>query len=364
MLDACNPGKLYGHVAVTTEHYILVFGGILGCDYAPLNDIWTYNLYTEQWQKHVAQGETDSAACFMACAAAIGSNVYVFGGYWFRRGERSTNGPSNALWKLIVGSQGSFAWSEIVTTEKAPSPSPRFDHKGWEYAAKLWIFGGHGSSPVDYINEHGDYEDGCNNQLLCFSPSSEEWTNPQCYGMVPEPRRGHAVTINQDNVWLFGGRTGYSRNLDDLFALNMHSLTWTLIQTNLMRPHGREACTLSIMLDDNLLLHGGCDSTYKWLSDTWMMDLTSSTWRRCRHFSDQPRINHTATRGINKTVVIAGGFSLQKIYQTTFHVMLEPKPLQQLAMKTIFKYQHALPWEFLPPKLTALLGTFDRRLDA
>ena len=121
MLDDCNPGKLYGHVAVTIGHFILVFGGILGYDYAPLNDIWTYNLYTEQWRKHVAQGETDSAACFMACAAAIGSKVYVFGGCRLRRGS------SNALWKLIVGSHGSFAWSEIVITEtttKAPAPSP------------------------------------------------------------------------------------------------------------------------------------------------------------------------------------------------------------------------------------------------
>ena len=111
-------------MAVAIDHFILVFGGILGYDYAPLNDIWTYNLYTEQWQKHVAQGETDSAACSMACAAAIGPNVYMFGGYRLGRGS------SNALWKLIVGSQGSFAWSEIITTEKAPAPSPRCNHKG------------------------------------------------------------------------------------------------------------------------------------------------------------------------------------------------------------------------------------------
>ena len=179
--------------------------------------------------------------------------------------------------------------------------------------------------------------------------------------MVPEPRQGHAVTINQDNVWLFGGRTGYNRNFDDLFELSMHSLTWTMIQTSLIRPEGRDLCTLSMISDGKFLLHCGRDSTYKMLSETWMMDLTSSTWRRYRHFSDQPRIDHTATRGISETVVIAGGFSLQEIYQTTFHVSLEPKPLQQLALKIICKHQTALSWECLPPKLTALLGTLETK---
>ena len=80
--------------------------------------------------------------------------------------------------------------------------------------------------------------------------------------MVPEPRRGHAVTINQGNVWLFGGRTGYNRDFDDLFELSMHSLTWTLIQTNLIRPEGRDLCTLSMISDGKLLLHCGRDSTF------------------------------------------------------------------------------------------------------
>ena len=40
----------------------------------------------------------------------------------------------------------------------------------------------------------------------------------------------------------------------------------------------------------------------------------------------------------------------------TFHIMLESKSLQQLAMKTIYDKQDALPYKHLPTKLIAQLG--------
>ena len=39
--------------------------------------------------------------------------------------------------------------------------------------------------------------------------------------------------------------------------------------------------------------------------------------------------------------------------------MLEPKSLQQLAMKTIYDKQDALPWKRLPTKLIAQLGLYE-----
>ena len=75
-------------------------------------------------------------------------------------------------------------------------------------------------------------------------------------------------------------------------------------------------------------------------------------------FLDQ---THTSSRGINNSVVNIGGFQgisgadETTMYQSTFHIWMEPKSLQQLAMQNICKHHTVLPWKCLPRKLTVLL---------
>ena len=68
------------------EHYILVFD--CGNDQLRrmyglpnLFPIWMYNLYTEQWSKHVINGRKRCPPLRRyACAVAISDDVYMFGG--------------------------------------------------------------------------------------------------------------------------------------------------------------------------------------------------------------------------------------------------------------------------------------------
>ena len=96
-----EPSRRFCHVAVQVEHYILVFGGMWlkqgilqqllrmpyeyeGMDFKellPLRDIWMYNLYTEEWKRHViADRETIPSGRIHASATVIGSDIYMFGG--------------------------------------------------------------------------------------------------------------------------------------------------------------------------------------------------------------------------------------------------------------------------------------------
>ena len=309
MLADAFPGKLFGHVAINMDHYILVFGGRLSklkdCSHTS-HVIFMYNLYTEQWRKHVIpQGQTVPEKTYYACAAAIGADVYMFGGFMLK--ERRL---TNAVWKLVYDPQGSFAWSEIVATNNMNTPSPRNYHTGWEYEEKLWTFGGHGKWPNRYLNEFGDFVNRCNNQLLCFNPSTEEWTNPQCYGMIPEPRAFHVTTKCHNKVWLYGGSSDRWNVFKDLLELDMHSCTWTLIQTLQIENFAR-ACmyyTLSTLSVDKLIVHGVVTSK-SIASDTWILDLPTKTWRKYPQNldTDISRSGHTGSQGINNNVVIIGG---------------------------------------------------------
>ena len=354
MLEDCVP-DVSSHVAVNVDHYILVFSGTqrnMHDHYIrmPLNVIWVYNLYTEQWRRRmIPQGSTLPAKTYGACAVAIRSDVYMFGGYV------ETELDSNALWKLVMQPQGSFVWSKIVMTNNEKAPSHRCYHTGWEYAEKLWTFGGCGKSPAGFLNDFGDFNNSLsgdvhwqhfNNQLLCFDPSNEEWTNPQCYGMVPEPRARHATTASQEKVWLYGGNY-FIRCFNTLHELNMHSCTWTLIQSQKIQPQ-RLACTLTIS-DDKLILHGGSNAFHKIFSDTWIVDLETKMWKKYTGATDTRRSGHSGSRGINNSVIIIGKSC------TIFHVLTEPKSLQQLAVQNIHTNHTLLPWKSLPRKLTVLL---------
>ena len=356
-----------GHCAVSLHNFVIIFGGWGRDEPLSTHSIWSYNLNTEEWRNHVIPDTSDAPEPFMgAVAVAIDKTLYTFGGC------RAVDiALRNALWKLSRRKEGCFSWSFYNPQCEEKSPSPRQGHTGWEYAGKLWIFAGYGHSPEGYLNDHGDFEgflmNARNNQLLCFDPSIEIWSNPQCFGSVPAPGCGHASATIRDTVWLFGGYNNSAGYLEDLFELRMNSLTWNQIQAAKPHPQARSSCTLSVA-DDKLVLHGGYakDQTnaLSALSDTWVMDLTSHSWRQYTSRKDHTRTSHTGSTGLNNSVIVIGGEKtfdeISEMADNIFYVMLEPKSLQQVAMQAILKHQNELPLNCLPTNLLSLLGISDK----
>ena len=352
--------QIFNHMAVNLEHYIVVLGGRTSMtNYIPLHEIWAFNIYTEQWERHLLpQSEIVPKERADPCAVGIGSDLYMFGGFI---GAEYT--PTNSLWKLARSSRGFFAWSEIVTTNNEKAPSPRGLHSGWEYGGLYWTFGGVGVSPIGYLYKHGAFdgdfdESGCNNQLLCYNPSNEQWTNPQCYGQIPMPCTIHAATARSHKAWLYGGSNGEDHVDDfyDLYELNMHLYKWTQIKTNQIKP--QVWFTALSVISHGLVLHGGHELDNTILHDTWIMDLPSQAWRRLTSVKDVPRQFHTSSRVINNNLIIIGGNGPEVSMTNTFQIMFEPKSLQQLAMKTACNHLTILPWRKLPKKLKVLLGFY------
>ena len=309
MSSDTEPPRRSGHLAVHVDNCILVIGGVGWDDKRltkPLSSrlIWMYNLHTEQWKKHVIPN-TKTAPCpiYAGIAVVIGKDIYTFGGWELKRKTET-----NALWKLSKNRIGCFFWHNIKHQCKEDTPSPRMEHSGWEFAGQLWAFGGFGKSPTGYLNNHGYYRlrqgYGENNQILCYDFHTEKWSNPQCFGDIPVPRKDHATTIIDDSVWLFGGsaqdvfnphRTYISSGF---FQLNMNTLTWTRIHTGHTNPQGRAFGTLTPVRNNELVLHGSFSDMSppnNIVADTWVMDLTSHAWRLHSSRKDHVRIRHTAS---------------------------------------------------------------------
>ena len=353
MAHVCEFPEVDCHVAATFKNFIIVFGGYF-CD-----EIWIYNIYTDQWRKQVLPcKQLCPPATWNSCAVTIEDKIYMFGG-------SVEYGVTNALWKLTITPTGLFIWSHISAKSQEKTPSPRENHSGWEYAGKLWTFGGNGKwgIPNGYLHQQGDFDiTGANNQLLCFDPSGEEWTSLRSSGTIPMHRYSHATATTSNKVWLYGGLNIPYGELDDLYQLNLPTLIWTKIQTD-MKPLGRSKCSLTAVTDNQLLLYGGYNNSSPSLSDSWMFNTSNMAWRQ--HLTGWVKYhafhrNHTGTKGVNNSIIIIGGLvhtTDKRIRRQNYKIISIKKPqaqsLQQLAMKIIFKHRDQLPWKTLPKVLIA-----------
>ena len=352
------------HVAVRMAHCILVFGGI-GWNWKAhsLNNIWMYNIYTEGWEKHVTKenGKPLPPGKDSFCAVTIKESVYVFGGKVTSDivEERKI---TNDLWKLTRTTQQCFEWNKSKDQCKKKTPSPRIYHCGWQYAGQLWMFGGFGPSLSDYLHNHVYFKGtldptyyGDNNQLLCFDPLSEEWTNPETSGTIPKPRSNQATSIIRDKVWMYGGSFDYfGKHYDDLYQLDMVSLTWTEIKFHKLKPPCRQYVSLNVLTEHQLVLHGGQSDDHQIYNDTWILDLLSMTWKEHTAARNLPRSGHTGTEGLNGCVIIIGGGAPWPTYNHGASLRVEPKHLQQLAIQKIYQHRYVLPLKLLPKSLKAL----------
>ena len=204
--------ELNFHKAVRVQNSIVVIEGEL---ISQAERIWIYNLYTNEWAKYTFPKETElppKGLTRFTCAVAVGTSIYLFGGGYSTEANNNNDWHiTNALWKLSARADGCFYWNKIHIKEKKKRPSPRENHSAWEYDGKLWAFGGYGPSPNNYLKEHGEFVRTVrtfhyyNNQLLCFDPSCQKWSNPRQSGAAPSPRKAFTTAIIDNKVWLSGG---------------------------------------------------------------------------------------------------------------------------------------------------------------
>ena len=348
----------FHHAAVCIENHIIVFGGYgKNNQLLSLHDIWMYNMYTEQWGKHVIpESKLAPLGTGSACAVVIAGDIYMFGGLALEEDCLYSVQTTNAVWKLTRTSKQCFKWRKGMEKNQKKTPSPRFYHTGWEYTGQLWTFGGFGESLAGYLDDHGDFDfvRKENNQLLCYDPSSEEWQNPKPSGTVPGPRSYHATTIVGDKVWMHGHNRG--GKCDELYQLDMVSLTWTEVQTGQFKP-ARALFSLNAITESQLVLYGGNSiNDFESLNDTWIFDLASLSWKKYQATRGTPRCYHTGTACMNNNVTIIGGSACGKptIHNDTFSLRLEPKTLQMLAIQKIYQHQDVLSMELLPNSLKKL----------
>jgi hypothetical protein len=61
------------------------------------------------------------------------------------------------------------------------------------------------------------------NDTWSFNISTRKWTELQCTGSIPSPRKSHAAVLIDDVMYVFGGLASSEARLGDLTALSLSS---------------------------------------------------------------------------------------------------------------------------------------------
>jgi hypothetical protein len=234
---------------------MIIFGGSAGLG-SRLNDVWALNLTrgSETWQQLSPSGTPPSPRhfCYYIYDPARLSLV-VFGGE-----DSAGAGDLNDVWELSLGS---LVWHQIKPS--GTQPSPRMDGGAAFDGAnnRMIIFGGRPGS-------------GFTNEVWALSlvPGSEHWTQLSPAGNGPSARAGFAYAQGGQKLFVSCGWGG-SSYYNDLYALDIPSLTWSRINPGGDAPLARRNTTGG--WDDaasRFLVFGGEADRGYYLSDLYAVD--------------------------------------------------------------------------------------------
>ncbi|XP_015930466.1 kelch domain-containing protein 2 [Parasteatoda tepidariorum] len=357
------PPARTGHVAVSFEKYMLVWGGytenpeLLTNTYFSGAEIWIYSCVSEKWYLKPCLSYQYPPGMSGSAAVVIDDCLYIFGGYGYD-GE----GCTNKLYRLDLET---FFWEQLKPEGSLPTPVDKM--AGWEYNRKFYIFGGFGdpaSHEFQFVFYHLLYR-GWTNQFFEYDPKTNRWTSPKCTGELPCARAAHAATVMKDKVYVFGGRHDAHR-LNDLHCLDMTTMRWSgELSIKGPVPQGRSWHSLTALAHGYLILYGGFSQNNVALSDCWMFDTHAQIWQPIDLPFKKPRLWHCAVLSVYNEVLIYGGCSSNILdvdrtpeqAKDLIVISIIPKSLFRLCVDTILATPRSYSlWTILPHKIQLLLN--------
>ncbi|XP_070286788.1 rab9 effector protein with kelch motifs isoform X1 [Myotis yumanensis] len=197
-----------------TPHSIWVFGG--ANQSGNRNCLQVLNPETRTWTTPEVTTPPPSPRTFHTSSAAIGNQLYVFGG-----GERGTQPVQDV--KLHVFDANTLTWSQPETLGKPPSP--RHGHVMVAAGTKLFIHGGLAGDRF--------YDD-----LHCIDISDMKWQKLSPTGAAPTGCAAHSAVAVGKHLYVFGGMTPTGA-LDTMYQYHTEKQHWTLLKFDTSLPRGR-----------------------------------------------------------------------------------------------------------------------------
>lgn len=312
----------WGQTAVTDplRGRMIVFGGTDG--FRPRSDVWSLRLSPSEdpvWTPIIPLGEAPLArAGHTAIYDPVRDRMIIFGG-------TDGSGYFDDAWALSL--DGTQEWTPMTPTGNIPPG--RCGHTAIydPTADRMIVFGGASGdgAPLDDV------------WSLSLGGGIPTWVRLFPSGHVPA-RFGHVAIhdVARHRMVVFGGGDGLARN--DAWALQLSpTLIWTELTTSGPRPAARSghAAVHDPARDRMVLFGGSLDGVVACmqianeppdLDNTYALDLATNTWSQLASSGPRPdgRLEHTAVfDGVSSRMIVFGGNG-NAMFNDTWSLSLGP----------------------------------------
>ncbi|RAL62131.1 hypothetical protein DID88_002617 [Monilinia fructigena] len=182
-----GPGPRVGHASLLVGNAFIVYGGDTNMEDSDVLDetLYLLNTSTRQWSRAVPAGPRP-AGRYGHSLNILGSKIYVFGGQvegYFMNDLvafdlNQLQIPTNR-WEMLIKN------SDVGGPPVGQIPPARTNHSVVTFNEKLFLFGG--TNGLQWFND-----------VWCYDPITNAWTQLDCIGYIPAPREGHAAAIVDD----------------------------------------------------------------------------------------------------------------------------------------------------------------------
>ncbi|KAJ6428883.1 hypothetical protein OIU84_020519 [Salix udensis] len=258
---------------------------------------WFSQLAYDQWVPIPVSGARPSARYKHAAAVADDEKLYVAGG----------SRTGRYLPDVQVFDFRGLVWSSLKLKSKVdagkgkenggPEVLPATsDHSMVKWGNKLLLLGGHSKANSDSMI------------VRFIDPETHACGVIETSGEAPVSRGGHSVTLVGSRLIIFGGEDRNRKLLNNVYALDLETMTWDVIATKQTPPTPRFEHTAAINGDRYLLIFGGCSHSI-FFNDLHVLDLQAMEWSQPEVQGDlvTPRAGHSGVTIGENWYIVGGG---------------------------------------------------------
>lgn len=169
------------------------------------------------------------------------------------------------------------------------------------------------------------------NDVWCYDPITNAWTQLDCIGYIPAPREGHAAAIVDDVMYIFGGRTEEGADLGDLAAFRISSRRWYTFQNMGPSPSPRSGHRMTAYGKQIIVLAGEPSSATREaqdLSTAYVLDTSKIRYpndQQASQQSQQSAANDRVLGGRRPSGGEKSGLGPRNMGSREIPALLEPK---------------------------------------
>ncbi|OAA67638.1 Kelch-type beta propeller [Cordyceps fumosorosea ARSEF 2679] len=239
-----GPGPRVGHSSLLVGNAFIVYGGDTKIEDSDVLDetLYLLNTSTRHWSRALPAGPRPSGR-YGHSLNILGSKIYIFGGQV--EGYFMNDLSAFDLNQLQMANN---RWEILLQSEASPSiPAARTNHTVITYNDKMYLFGG--TNGFEWFND-----------VWCYDPQVNKWSQLDCIGYIPSRREGHAAALVDDVMYIFGGRTEEGTDLGDLAAFRISLRRWYTFQNMGPSPSPRSGHSMTTV-GKSIVVLGGEPST-------------------------------------------------------------------------------------------------------